>query len=219
MTEDHVGTTRLISLQVPYETLQKDLETFKQKALDLGASLAEIIPAQLVEIDERVRLKCFIPLCPYYDKNPYCPPRAPQPEFMRAALSRYSWAILFALDVVPVEQFADCSVQRKLGVQWTKKSIEIAGRVETLAFASGYYLAMGLCQFNCLRALCDQEHCLVLEGDKCPFSLVARPSMEGLGIDVFRLVTKVGWDIYPIYRSIDPKLVPRALAVGIVFIY
>jgi len=206
-------------LQVPYEILQKDLEVFKQKALDLGASMAEIIPAQLVEIDERVRLKCFIPLCPFYDKNPYCPPRAPQPEFMRAALSRYSWAILFALDVVPVEEFADRSVQLKMGVQWTKKSIEIAGKVETLAFANGYYLAMGLCQFNCLKALCNQKDCLVLEGDSCPFPLMARPSMEGVGIDVFRLVTKVGWDIYPIYKSIDPKAVPRALAVGIVFIY
>lgn len=206
-------------MQVPYEILQKDLEVFKQKALDLGASMAEIIPAQLVEIDERVRLKCFIPLCPFYDKNPYCPPRAPQPEFMRAALSRYSWAILFALDVVPVEEFADRSVQLKMGVQWTKKSIEIAGKVETLAFANGYYLAMGLCQFNCLKALCNQKDCLVLEGDSCPFPLMARPSMEGVGIDVFRLVTKVGWDIYPIYKSIDPKAVPRALAVGIVFIY
>lgn len=217
--EDHIGTSRLISLQVPYETLQKDLETFKQEALNLGASLAEIIPAHLVEIDERVRLKCLIPLCPYYDKNPYCPPRAPEPEFMRAALSRYNWAILFALNILPVEQFADRSVQKNAGPQWTKKNIEIAGKIETLAFANGYYLAMGLCQFNCMRALCGQEYCMVMRGDTCPFSLKARPSMEGVGIDVFRLVTKVGWDIYPIYRSVDPKKVPRALSVGIVFIY
>lgn len=219
MAGEHVGATRLISIQVPYETLQRDLETFKQKALDLGASMAEIIPAHLVEIDERVRLKCFIPLCPFYDKNPYCPPRAPQPEFMRAALSRYNWAILFALDVVPVEEFADRPVQLKMGAQWTKKTFEIAGKIETLAFASGYYLALGLCQFNCLRVLCNQETCSVLDGGECPFPLKARPSMEGVGIDVFRLVTKVGWDIYPIYKSVDPKVVPRALAVGIVFIY
>jgi hypothetical protein len=43
--------------------------------------------------------------------------------------------------------------------------------------------------------------------------------MEGVGIDVFRLVTKAGWEIYPIYRSVDPGVVPRALSVGIVFIY
>jgi len=221
MATNHIGMTRLISLQVPYEKLKVDLENFRQEALDLGASLAEIIPAKWVEIDERVRLKCYIPLCPFYGKNPYCPPQAPQPEFMREALGRYTWAILFALDVIPVEHFADRSRPelQELGFQWTKKTIEIAGRVETLAFASGYYLSLGLCQFNCLRALCHQERCLVLEGDKCPFPLKARPSMEGVGIDVFRLVTRVGWDIYPICRSIDPKVVPRALAVGIVFIY
>jgi len=221
MAKNHAGTTRLISLQVPYETLKVDLENFKQRALDLGASMAEIIPASLVEIDERVRLKCYIPLCPYYGKNPYCPPQAPEPEFMREALSRYSWAILFALDVLPVDHFADRSRPelQELGFQWTKKSMEIAGRVETLAFASGYYLALGLCQFNCLKALCQRERCLVVDDDTCPFPLKARPSMEGVGIDVFRLVTKVGWGIYPIYKSIDPKVVPRALAVGIVFIY
>jgi predicted metal-binding protein len=218
LTNDR-GTTRLISLQVPYETLREDLENFRQKALDFGASLAEIIPAHWVEIDERVRLKCAIPLCSYYSKNIYCPPHGFEPEFMRKVLSRYSWAILFALDVVPVEEFADRSIEREAGIKWTKKSIEIAGRVETLAFSSGYYLALGLCQFCCLVALCKQERCAVLDGGKCPYPLKARPSMEGLGIDVYRLATKVGWDIYPIYRSVNPNLVPRALAVGIVFVY
>lgn len=218
MLEDSKGGTRLISLQVPYETLKQDLANFRQEALDLGASLAEIIPAQCVEIDERVRLRCAIPLCPYYGKNIYCPPHGFEPEFMRKALSRYSWAVLFALDVIPVEEFADRSVEHEGAIEWTRKSIEIAGRVETLAFGNGYYLALGLCQFNCLQALCRQERCLLLDGGKCPYPLKARPSMEGLGIDVYRLVTKVGWDIYPIYRSVDPKLVPRALAVGIVFI-
>ncbi len=216
---DNSGTTRLISLQVPYETLREDLENFKQKALDFGASFAEIIPAKWVEIDERVRLKCAIPLCPYYGRNIYCPPHGFEPEFMRKALSRYSWAILFALNVVPVGEFADRSLEREAAVKWTKKNIEIAGRVETLAFGSGYYLALGLCQYCCLPILCHQERCLVLDGGKCPYPLKARPSIEGVGIDVFRLVTKAGRDIYPIYRSVDPKLVPRALSVGIVFVY
>lgn len=218
MAEDQVGTCRVISLQVPHETLKRDLENFKVKALELGASMAEIIPAQWVEVDERVRLKCAIPLCPYFGTNLYCPPRGFEPEFMRKALSRYSWAILFALDVMPVEHFADRSTPHEVRIHWTRKSMEIAAKVETLAFGDGYYLAMGLCQYSCLRALCDQERCIALDGGKCPFPLKARPSMEGLGIDVFRVVSKVGWDIYPIYRCVDPKKVPRALAVGIVFI-
>jgi len=210
--------TRLISLQVPHETLKQDLDNFRQKALDFGASLAQIVPAEWAEVDERVRLKCAISLCPNYGRNIYCPPHGFEPEFMRKALSRYSWAILFALDVIPPEHFADPTLHHELGIKWMKKTIEIAGRVETLAFSNGYYLALGLCQASCLETLCNQERCRLLDGSKCPYPLKARPSIEGLGIDVFALVTKAGWDIYPIYRSIDPKSVPRALSVGIVFI-
>jgi hypothetical protein len=43
--------------------------------------------------------------------------------------------------------------------------------------------------------------------------------MEATGIDVYRLVTKVGWDIYPVYRSVDPRKVPKAMSAGIVFVY
>jgi hypothetical protein len=46
----------------------------------------------------------------------------------------------------------------------------------------------------------------------------ARLVTEGMGIDVYGLATKVGWDIYPIYRTVDPQAVPSALAVGIAFI-
>ncbi|MCJ7685831.1 MAG: DUF2284 domain-containing protein [Desulfobacteraceae bacterium] len=88
MSEKGKGSSRLISLEVSEETLRKDLENFRQKALDLGASMAKIISAAWVEIDERLRLKCSIPLCPYYDKCLFCPPHTPSPETMRKALSR-----------------------------------------------------------------------------------------------------------------------------------
>lgn len=219
MGQERKGESRLVSLQVTDDALKPDLDYFKQKILELGASMVEIIPAQWVEIDERVRLKCAIPLCSHYGSNIHCPPHGFQIEFIREAVSRYHWAILFALDVIPVEQFADRSVQREAGIQWSKRTIEIAGRIETIAFGNGYYLALGLCQACCSKVLCQQDRCLVLGGSKCPYPLKSRPSMESLGIDVFRLVTKVGWDIYPIYRSVDPEVVPRALSVGIVFIY
>ncbi len=216
--EVRLGATKKISLQIPYETLKEDLEILKQKTLEFGASMAEIIPSAWVKVDERVRLKCAVPLCPLFGSNIYCPPHGFEPEFMRKALAEYSWAILYALDVIPVEHFADRPVERQFAIQWTKRNMEIAAKVETLAFGKGYYLALGLCQFNCLRVLCKQERCLVLSGDRCPFPLKARPSMEGVGIDVYGLVTKVGWEIYPIYRTVNPKEVPRALTVGIVFI-
>jgi len=138
---------------------------------------------------------------------------------MRKAVTRYSRALLFALCVTPVEHFSDRSKERQPAADWARKGFEIVGRIETLAFGSGYYFAMGFGQASCKRALCRQERCLLLDGSDCPYPLKARPSMEGAGIDVFGLVTKVGWDIYPIYRSVDPRQVPRALSVGIVFIH
>jgi predicted metal-binding protein len=218
MPKDIRGVSRKIFLQTPDNILKSDLEILKQEAFELGASMAEIIPAEWVEIDERVRLKCSVPLCPYYDKNPYCPPRGPSLDLMREAVRRYTWALLFALDVIPPEEFADRSIEHEAVLKWGEKCLEITSRVETLAFGRGYYLAMGFGQASCLKILCGQERCLVLEGGKCPYPLQSRPSMEGSGIDVFRLVTKVGWEIYPIYRNVDPKAMPRALSVGIVFI-
>ena len=219
MPRDKGGPSRKISLQIPEDILRSDLETLKQEALELGASMAEVIPAEWVEIDERVRLKCSIPLCPYYDKNLYCPPQGPSLDLMQKAISRYTWALLFALDVIPPEEFTDRSIEREAVLKWGRKGLEITSRIETLAFGKGYYLAMGFGQSSCLRILCGQERCLVLQGGKCPYPLQSRPSMESSGIDVYRLVTRVGWEIYPIYRSVDPETVPRALSVGIVFIY
>ena len=219
MSKDQQGPSRLITLEIPDETLGRDLERFRQRAVELGASMAEVIPANWVEIDERVRLKCSIPLCPYYDKSIFCPPHGPSLELMRKAVTRYSQALLFALSVTPVEHFSDRSKERQAAADWARKGFEIVGRIETLAFGSGYYLAMGFGQASCKKALCRQERCLLLDGSDCPYPLKARPSMEGAGMDVFGLVTKVGWDIYPIYRSVNPREVPRALSVGIVFIH
>ena len=218
MPKDKRGASRKISLQTSDDILKRDLETLKQEAFEMGASMVELIPAGWVEIDERVRLKCSVPLCPHYDKNLYCPPRAPSLDLMRETVRRYAWALVFALDVIPPEEFSDRSIEKESAVKWGKKCLEITSKVETLAFGRGYYLATGFGQGSCLRILCGQERCLVLGGGKCPYPLQSRPSMESSGIDVFRLVTKVGWEIYPIYRSVDPKAVPRALSVGIVFV-
>jgi predicted metal-binding protein len=218
MSEEQRGPSTLIKLEIPGDKLQRDLELFKQKAVELGASMAQVIPADWVRIDERVRLKCAVPLCPHYGKSAFCPPHGPSVESVRKALSLYRHALLLAFDVIPPEHFSVRSIQRRSAAEWSRKCFEIVGRIETFAFGSGYYLAMGFAQASCKIALCGQESCLVLGGGDCPYPLKARPSMEGVGMDVYGLVTKVGWDIYPIYRSVDPLEVKRALSVGIVFI-
>ncbi len=219
MLETGKGTARVISTQVTEETVKADLENYRQKALHLfGASQAEVIPAQWVQVDERVRLKCMVPPCPHYGRSGNCPPYTPEPEFMRKAFSRFNWAVLFKTDV-PVEDFADISRYYPHGKNYQRKACEIAAKIETLAFADGYRFAIGFGAGSCRDTLCDGGLCQKLDSGRCRYILMSRPSMEGVGIDVCDLVNKVGWDIYPIYRSVDPKLVPCAVSVGITFIH
>jgi len=218
MRETEKGKVRRLSAQVSEETLRADLERYRHLALQLGASRAEIIPAGYVQVDERVRLKCSIPVCPNYGRCGNCPPHTPEPEFMRKAFGRYNWAILFAIDV-PVEDFADHKRYYPHGKNYQKKADEIASKIETPAFADGYRFALGFGAGGCRDTLCNGGLCKMLDSGRCPNILVARPSMEAVAIDVVDLFRKVGWDIYPIYRSCDPDTIPSAVSAGIVFIH
>lgn len=212
------GTARLICAQVSEKTLKADLGNYQKKAIELGASRAEVIPAQWVEVDERVRLKCSIPPCPNYNRCGYCPPYTPEPEFMRKAFSRFSWAILFAIDS-PVEDFADISRYYPHGRAYQGKAGEIAAKIEVLAFADGYRFAMGFGAGGCRDTLCNGGLCYMLDSGRCQNILRARPSMEGVGIDVCDLFMKLGWKMYPIYRGCNAAAIPTAVSVGITFIY
>ena len=138
---------------------------------------------------------------------------------MRKALSRFHWAVLFKIDIVPIKDFVDVDRYSPHGATHTRKSNEIVSKIESLAFADGHYLAIGFGGGSCQDSLCGGGLCRALDSGRCRFPLKARPSMEAVGIDVYGLVTRVGWNIYPIYRSVNPELVPCALSAGIVFIH
>jgi len=200
------------------ETITEDLERYRQTALELGATSAKIIPAHWVIVDERVRLKCYIPRCMFYGESPSCPPFTPDVELIRRAFARYRWAILFKIDVIPVEDFAD-GERKKEREKWIGLTSDIAGEVENMAFHDGYHLAIGLGCDGCKLAYCERERCQVLEVGSCKFPLRSRPALEGMAIDVYNLVTKAGWDVYPISRSTDPSSVPCAVSVGLVLVW
>lgn len=213
------GTTRLISTQITDEALKKDLENYRQQAIELGAAQAMVIPADWVQVDERVRLKCLVGRCGNYGRSALCPPYTPELEFMRAAFIRFQWAVLIRNDVVPVGDYADINRYDAQGTKHERKTAEIVSQIESLAFADGYYLAMGFGCGTCRLALCGSMLCQALDSGLCRFPVRARPSMEAVGIDVFGLVTKVGWKIYPIYRDVNPEAVPCASSVGLVFVH
>ena len=204
--------------EITERQLKADLERYRQKALETGATDATVIPAKWVQVDERVRLKCAIPPCPNYGRCGYCPPHTPELDFIRKALNRYTWAIFFKNDV-PAEDFGDVNRFYPHGRKHQLKTDEIAARVELDAFANGYRFALGFGAGGCRDTLCNGGLCQMLDSGRCPHILRARPSMESMGIDAVDLINKVGWTIYPVYRNMDTNNLPCAISVGIVFVY
>ncbi|MBI4285369.1 MAG: DUF2284 domain-containing protein [Chloroflexi bacterium] len=212
------GTCRQIAIQVSDESLKADLEKYRQMALDMGATEAEIIPAGWVEVDERVLLKCQVPFCMHYGRCANCPPHAPPPDLVRQSFARFKWAVLFKADAANVADLADMARYWPNGQKEQRRSLDIVNEIESQAFADGHYLAVGFSAGSCQDGLCGGHFCQMLDSGRCPFYLRARPSMEAVGIDVCDLINKIGWQIYPIYRRVDPALVPCAISVGVVFI-
>ena len=221
--------TRKPSLRTAkYEELRQDLISFREKAIELGASAAKIIPTSYVVVQERVWMKCLVPRCRGAGNSPYCPPNTPQPDFMRKVFSQYQWSVVFKSNMEPVENYIPTSeIHRKeIEPRLRKrgfghgKTLEIVGRLESYAQSKGYDLAMGFSAGRCTAILCDGAPCAVMQNESCRHPLQARPSMEAVGIDAFDLANKVGWDAYMI-RGIEPNPteIPSAISVGIVFIY
>ena len=205
--------------RVNQRTLRADLNRYLELAKQLGASDAKTIKARDVKVDERVTMKCLVPRCYSCGESPNCPPYTPKADEMRAIISKYTYAILFKLDIEPVGDFADKDLWPRGHISHYRKIFEIVGKLESQMFNDAHYLAMGFAAGTCKAALCDGLPCQFFDSGRCRFPLKARPSMEAVGIDAFNLLSKVGWNVYPIgHKETPPRLVPCAVAAGIVFV-
>jgi predicted metal-binding protein len=205
--------------QISDEELLRDLERYKGYALKLGCDDAKIVPASMVKVDERVRLKCRISVCHHYNNCINCPPYTPTVEEMSRTISQYRYALVIKREVEPKDDFIDPKKEEDIARHY-RKNMEIVGLLEAQAFSDGYYFAMGFAGGSCQHALCMMQPCSVLEGKRCRFVLKARPAMEAVGIDVIDLATKLGWEVYPVRaRPIPPEEFPCAVTFGIVFVH
>ncbi|HUT64313.1 MAG TPA: DUF2284 domain-containing protein, partial [Anaerolineae bacterium] len=75
-----------------------------------GATEVKEIRVADVIVDERVRLKCRVPLCDSYNKNLTCPPYVPSVDEFRKALSLYSKAILVQISASMADVSGDVFV-------------------------------------------------------------------------------------------------------------
>ncbi|PIV21349.1 MAG: hypothetical protein COS40_07860 [Deltaproteobacteria bacterium CG03_land_8_20_14_0_80_45_14] len=73
--------------------MKSSLNQLQNEAIQLGATQAKGIPISFIAIDERVRLKCLVPLCDKYNQNLMCPPNLPAVEEFRKSLNKYSNAL------------------------------------------------------------------------------------------------------------------------------
>ena len=83
-------------------------EKLIKKAMERGTTEAKIIPVRDIMLDERVILKCQVPLCNDYGNHLLCPPNSPSLSQFREALKRYSKALLIQLRT-PAEQLDSTS--------------------------------------------------------------------------------------------------------------
>jgi predicted metal-binding protein len=200
------------------DRLQEDLERYRERALEMGATQARIVKAEEIPVDERVTLKCQIPRCFGYGVSAHCPPNTMDPAELRDLLKKYHWAVFFTKEVPP-EVIVRDKATIKERVAAYQQVYKIVNEIESMAFYDGHYLAFGFAAGSCRHTYCgQQENCLAMEGKKCRFSLRSRPSMEAVGIDVYRMAAQAGWDIYPIGSDAKPEDMPKGTLAGIIIV-
>jgi predicted metal-binding protein len=200
-------------------TTKKDLEKYRKLAKEFGAADSKIIAADRVLFDERVRMKCRVPRCHLYGSSPNCPPHTPDIDTMKKTMKKYRWAVLVKYDVPDTSDFVEQKKWLKGHEKHQRKIHDIVSAIESIAFNDGYYFSVGFSAGGCKTALCSGMACQFLDSGRCRFPLKARPSMEGVGIDAFDLIARVGWDVYPIAsKYADPDSIKCAISVGIIFI-
>ncbi len=194
--------------------LKKNIKALEEFCLAQGAYRAKAFSARLVVVDERVRMKCEIPLCPHFGHCLTCPPNVPSVEAFSRVLERYSTALLIQARssiTGDMEDYDRDEVLRYVAAPATPKAKrkgkaketddldnmklaavrlhKLVNEVEGKAMALGFPYALGLIGGECM--LCPE--CVgVGSGEKCRRPYQARPSMEGVGIDVIKTSLNAG---------------------------
>lgn len=152
------------------------LQYLGTKAKERGVDLIPVAMRE-IPVHEGVRLKCLAPQCEFYGGCRICPPNLPSLTEIRAALKYFSQGYLAVLR---------CPALTKEEVNQVETTLlEAVGELEKTCWAMGYYRAMGLVVGGC--KLC--ERCAPLN-EPCRHPYRARPSPEGLGIDLTMLARK-----------------------------
>ncbi len=158
--------------------------------MERGATGAKIIPVHGIALDERVILKCQVPLCNEYGNHLLCPPNSPSLAQFREMLKKCTNAIFIQLRTPADQLRSKFKESRKKGIYKPANELhEIVNVLEKAARELDFIFAAGFIGGAC--KLCNT--CVgVKSGKPCKHPLKARPSMEAVGIDVHLTAQRVG---------------------------
>lgn len=201
--------------------LQRQLEKYCALALHMGMSDAKVISATDIILDPRVRMKCKYPRCGYYGSNGNCPPYAPGLEEMAACIARYDYAVFLMKRFPSRELLGGGKSDTGHAASGDTQCLmyETVSQVEAAAFHDGYVLSMGFANGPCKKAFCASVKCSAIQpGGTCRFPLKSRSSMEGAGMDVYRMARQAGWEVIPAGHRSQPEEVPYLTSLGLVLV-
>jgi predicted metal-binding protein len=185
----------------------------RKQAVELGATDAKIISVDRIPIEDEIVEMCKAHLCKGYGKSANCPPHVMGPGEAREWIGHYETALFFKVDVSPQVLLSEDRFK-------TFKTVYmIASKLEALSIEQGFPLAKGLAAGSCKPVFCKGKACEALvEGGECRYPSLGRPSMEAVGINVFKISKDVGWDIHTILKDSDPQAVPNGMLAGLVLV-
>lgn len=160
-------------------------------AYELGASDAAIIPSSLIQVQDQLAIKCTQPRCENYGQSFSCPPYVEGPAGFRELIELLPQALVVRL-VVPSgmllswERFELGRVHHELVARLEGAAVDL-GCPRSRAFAGG----------SCKELFCQEYlDCQQISGGICRHPDLARPSLSGYGVDVFKLITSCGWETH-----------------------
>ncbi len=192
--------------------LKEDMPRYIALAKELGASDAAIVDRKSWFLDPRVTLKCTVPRCRNYGTCGNCPPYTPKAAETAEIIDRYRRGILLRWEYKR-------EVSEEAGTKYRRAVYSALAAIEAAAFYDGHYLACGFGAGSCRRALCGDGPCQeLMEPPKgCCNPLLARPSMEAVGFDVYKTAAAAGWILNPAGGHC-PEAIPSLSRIAIVLI-
>jgi predicted metal-binding protein len=151
------------------DNMENNYEALVERAIELGATGAKMVPTDQVIFDPRSYLKCRFG-CNRWGQYWTCPPNMDiSPKDFQAAYDRYHTAIVI------------------------RTSDPNVGQEVTLAIEKEAMVTLG-CTFAFALVLCVQcEECA--HPDPCRYPHLARPSMDAYGIDIGKTVESIGFKV------------------------